>query len=285
MKIKYWVFLLCFCFVIALAAPLRAADEASPVMPTADLTIDVLSMYYSKGQECSRNSVVFQPSVTIGYYGFSINMWGNLDTRPYSTPSTQTNRAAWNETDFVLSYGKTIGMVNLSGSYAYYGYSPYYAGQTRWDDQQEIYGSVGLNTLMAPTFTVYKMIDGGLRWYFKMGVSHAFEFNKYVGLKLEGTVGYLLGQDKVSPYEAKFYNDATPIPNETYNGLLDGVVTVSIPLKPPIKNVTITPKISYAFPLTSDAKNYMKGVGWAENTPADRQSNYLFGGISFNYSF
>lgn len=281
---KSLILILCFCFVVSLASPLRAAEETPAVMPTGDITLDVLSMYYYNGQECSRNSVVIQPSVTVGYHGFSVSMWGNLDTGAYSTPAAQTSRAAWNETDFVLSYSRTIGLFNLSGSYAYYGYSPYYVGDVRIADQQEIYGSIGLNTLLAPKLTIYKYIDDGRRWYFKMGVSHSFEFNKYIGLKLEGTVGYLLGQDKDFWTESKFDDNAVKM-NETYNGLLDGVVTVSIPLKPPIKNVTITPKISYAVPITADARNYMKGMGMAANTPADRQSTYLFGGISFNYSF
>jgi len=44
---------------------------------------DALNLYYSKGVANSRNSIVIQPSVTVGYKDFSINLWGNLDTNPY----------------------------------------------------------------------------------------------------------------------------------------------------------------------------------------------------------
>ena len=58
----------------------RAAAEEKP---TGDFTVAAMSRYIWRGYELSRNSIVVQPSATIGYKGFSANIWGNLDTRPY----------------------------------------------------------------------------------------------------------------------------------------------------------------------------------------------------------
>ena len=62
-----------------------AEDEAKPAAaeaskPTAALDLGVFSQYIWRGFELSHNSVVIQPSATLGYEGFSFNVWGNMDT-------------------------------------------------------------------------------------------------------------------------------------------------------------------------------------------------------------
>ena len=51
---------------------------------TGEIAASVLSAYIWRGQELSRHSVVIQPSMTASYNGFTANLWGNLDTKPYS---------------------------------------------------------------------------------------------------------------------------------------------------------------------------------------------------------
>jgi hypothetical protein len=60
--------------------PVYAVEEK----PTGEFAFAAFSQYIWRGYELSRDSVVFQPSMTIVYKGFSANMWGNLDTDPYS---------------------------------------------------------------------------------------------------------------------------------------------------------------------------------------------------------
>jgi len=59
---------------------------------TGDFTAAVMSQYVWRGYELSRNSIVIQPSMTVGYKGFSVNLWGNLDTNP-TPPSARRTRA------------------------------------------------------------------------------------------------------------------------------------------------------------------------------------------------
>ena len=92
----------------AAAAPAPATEAPAPAAPAEDkptgsLSISGLSKYVWRGYENTKNSVVVQPSLTVGYKGFSANIWGNIDTKPYSTTDASYS-SAWTETDLTLSY-------------------------------------------------------------------------------------------------------------------------------------------------------------------------------------
>ncbi|MCK9197884.1 MAG: hypothetical protein M0P16_12995 [Syntrophales bacterium] len=264
----------------AKAAP--AAAAAPEEKPTGDFTVSALSQYIWRGYELSRNSIVVQPSATIGYKGFSVNVWGNLDTRPYFAGTGDTNYAStWNETDLTLSYSKTLGLFNLGGGYIYYGLGALNPDAPKRMDSQEIFATVGLNTILTPTLTVYREIDHYHNWYFLLGVSHLFEFNKVVSLKLAATASYLQSTDETT--YPKFDGNAVAT-TDKFSNFHDGNLTVSLPIKA-TSYITLTPTISYVFPLSEDAKNEMKGFGLSGKTPADRDSSFLYGGLAVSFSF
>ena len=263
---------------------LEAEKTAEEEKPTGDLSVSVLSAFYSNGVETSRNSAIIQPALTLGYKGFTANVWGNIDIGAYQTPADKTKKNTLAETHFNLSYIKTLGYVNLGAGYSYVGFSPPYDGAARQGDQQEAFAILGLNVLFNPTLTVFKLFDNGHRWYFQMGISHIIELNKAVSLKLSGTAAYMIGEDPDYATEAKFDDNANKTTNK-YNAFLDGVVSVCLPLKV-TEHITIIPTISYAFPLTTDAKNYMKGNGLeAVTNNVDRASSFFFGGLVLSFSF
>jgi hypothetical protein len=258
-------------------SPLFAAEEK----PTGDLTVSALSQYVWRGYEMSRNSVVIQPSMTMGYKGFSANIWGNLDTKPYS-PTDKSYTSTWNETDFTLSYTKTLGLFNIGGGYAYYGLASPNRDIADPNDSQEIFASVGLNTLLSPTLTIYKEIDHYRNWYFQLGVSHIFELSKMASLKLAAQASYLLSTD--ADAYAKYDGNAAAT-TDKFSNFHDGLVSASLPVKV-TDHITVTPLLSYAFPLTGDAKDEMKGRGMKGTaSPAERDSSVLFGGVSVGFSF
>ncbi|MCL2669868.1 MAG: hypothetical protein FWE89_04215, partial [Syntrophaceae bacterium] len=53
------------------AAPLAAEGTA----PTGNFSTTIASAHIWRGYELSRNSIVIQPSATVGYRGFSANFW------------------------------------------------------------------------------------------------------------------------------------------------------------------------------------------------------------------
>jgi hypothetical protein len=277
---KLWIVVFLISTLLAVsAAPLFAEEEK----PTGDATVAVLSQYVWRGYELSRNSIVVQPSMTIGYKGFSANVWGNLDTGPYysGTDPDKSYSSAWNETDVTLSYSKTLGLFNVGGGYIYYGLGALNPDATKRLDSQEIFASVGLNTILSPTLTIYKEIDHYRNWYFLLGVSHTFELNKMISLKLAATASYLLSTDETT--YPKFDGDALPT-NEKFSNFHDGNLTVSLPIKA-TSYITLTPTVSYVFPLSDDAKNEMKGFALSGKNPVDRDSSYVYGGLMASFTF
>lgn len=313
---RYWFYGMSILFILALAAVVAAPawpEEAKPEIkvvkpaepsppapaapapaaedkPTGELAVSALSQYIWRGYENTRNSVVVQPSMTVGYKGFSVNLWGNLDTKPYSQQNVSYS-STWTETDLTLAYNKTFGLLNAGLGYIYYGLGAPNPGGVKPPDSQEVFATVGLNTLLTPTLTAYKEVDHYRQWYFLLGVSHAVEFNKTVSLKLGASASYLLSDyADASLYNAgggyggyPKFNSSYQATNDKFSNFHDGVVTASLPINL-AKYVSVAPTISYSFPLSDDAKTEIKARGKQAN-PADNPSSFLYGGLVFDLSF
>jgi hypothetical protein len=276
-KKRFVIGLLMFTVLALPVASLGAEEEK----PTGDLTTAVLNQYVWRGYELSRNSTVIQPSITLGYKGFSANIWGNLDTKPYSAADA-SYPSTWNETDLTLSYSTTLGMFNVGGGYIYYSLASLNRDAADRNDSQELFAIVSLNTLLSPTLTLYKEIDHYRNWYFLLGVSHLFELNKMLSLKLAASAGYLLSTD--ADTYPKFDSSAMAT-RDKFNNFHEGTVSASLPIKV-TDRITITPTLSYIFPLTSDAKDEMKGLGLkGAALPSERDSSFVVGGIMASLSF
>jgi hypothetical protein len=248
---------------------------------TGEIDLSALSAYIWRGQELSRHSVVIEPAVTVSYKGFSLNVWGNLDTRPYSAGDAKY-ASQYTETDFTVSYSRKFGILQITPGYIYYALGAPYAGAAAPLGSQEVFLTLGLDTILQPTLTAYKEIDHYRQWYFLLGVSHTFEFNKVVSLKLAASASYLLSTDETT--YAKYDSDSLAT-TDKFSNFHDGTATVSLPLAV-YKSLTVTPTISYVFPLSDDAKYEMKarGLQGAAN-PSDKDSTYLYGGVTLSCTF
>jgi hypothetical protein len=91
--------------VMFFSAPVRAEGEED--RPSFSGYTDVLSQYVWRGYALSQDSAVIQPSMTVGYKGFSINIWGNFDTNSKFQNNSSAG-AKWNETDFTATYSREI---------------------------------------------------------------------------------------------------------------------------------------------------------------------------------
>jgi len=273
--------------LLVVALPVQAGEEERP---TAELVLSGLTKYVWRGYENTRNSMVLQPSMTVGYKGFSASLWGNLDTKPYA--QTDVNHSStWTETDFTLACNKTIGIVNAGVGYIYYSLGAPNAGGVKPPDSQEFFITVGLNTLLTPTFTAYKEADHYKQYYFLFGVSHAFEWSKRISLRLGASASYLQSDyADAALYNAgggyggypKFTDDYRAT-NDKFSNFHEGLITASLPIRL-LKYITVAPAISYVFPLSNDAKNEMKARGKKAN-PADNDSSFLYGGLTLAVSF
>jgi len=246
---------------LSMFSGLAGAEEEKP---TGNLTVGAYSQYIWRGFELSKDSVVVQPSMTVGYKGFSANLWGNLDTHQYSTTtSEETNK--WNETDMTLAYGWDMGPATFSAGYIYYALNPA-------NDTQEFFASAALNTILKPTLTVYRDTDSAPGWYTTLGISHSFPVQGDITLDLGGQVSYLRA-DSASTYHVS--ND----PTKAYSNFHDGILSVGFTV-PVNKYITVSPKLNYTFALSNDARDLMKA-----NSKNGNDDSFIYGGVSVSMAF
>jgi hypothetical protein len=212
--------------------------------PSGEADVAFLSQYVWRGYALSDSSLVIQPSISAGCKGFGLNLWGNLDTDYDDTGKD------FNETDLTFSYDKRFGKVGLGLGYIYYG--------LEGEDTQEFYASVSLDTILAPTLTVYRDYDLFDSWYVLLGVSHSFGLTEKVSLDLGGSVSYYSYDDR------------------DYSELHDALISASIAI-PIGKNCSLTPSLAYTFPLSSKAKAELKDM--------DGDDSHLVCGITLSIAF
>jgi hypothetical protein len=181
--------------------------------------------------------------------------------------------------------------LNAGLGYIYYGLQAPNAGAAKPLDSEEIFVTLGLNIPLTPTLTVYKEIDHYHQYYFLLGVSHTFEFNKTVSLQLSASASYLLSDyadATLYNVNASYggypkFNDSYQATNDKFSNFHDGVVSASLPINL-AKYLTVAPVISYSFPLSDDAKKEIKARGKLAN-PADNDSSFVYGGLTVTFSF
>lgn len=236
--------------------------------PTADLSVSALSKYVWRGFELSKDSVVIQPSLTVGYKGFSVNAWGNVDTDVYSAVPNVSTSNAWNETDLTVAYDWSMGMVDLTAGYIYYGLDGL-------EDTQEVFAGAALNVLLTPTLKVYRDFDHAPAWYVTLGVSHTVPLCETIGLDLGAQVGYLSADD-VNDYEE--VNSALVGTGDAYSAFHDGLLTASVTI-PVTEYISVTPGINYSFPLTDKSGDFL------ESASLSGKNDYVYGGITVSMAF
>lgn len=263
------------------AAPAPAA-AAAPVAPAPDVTGSVsftgLNKYVFRGAEISARSVVLEPSVTINYKGFSLNVWGNIDTDQHATQvfvpgkdGSGEGHKSFNETDLTLSYTYNIDKLALTGGYIYYGTE--YAQQT-----QELYVSTTYDMIAHPTISIYRDIDANPGWYVNVSFSQSLPVVKMSNGDMTVDLGTSFG----------YYNISSLTPaNKTYSALHDGMVKVGLTI-PVAKNVVLQPITQYWFPLSGKAHHdqlvTVDGSIFNNNPAAHIDNTFVFGvGATLNF--
>jgi hypothetical protein len=236
----------------------KVADEEKPEL-SADVAF--LSQYVWRGYALSKDSLVIQPSITAGFKGFALNLWGNLDTNFDDTGSK------WNETDLTFSYGHSFGIVGLEAGYIYYALDGV-------DDSKEVYLSAGVDTLLNPTLTAYREIGTLQGWYINLGLGHSFELPYDMSLDLAAIFAYYKSDNENM---VEYRSDNTPT-HDKFNGLHDGTLAVNLVI-PFYKYFTVTPSIGWVFPLSNSASNEISALS------LDGRSNHVLGGVTLSMAF
>jgi hypothetical protein len=256
MKLKQKIGIAITTTAILIGQSVVHAEEAEK--PTAAVDIGIFSQYIWRGLELSKDSVVIQPSVTLGYKGVSLNVWGNLDTDNEAYGGNK-----YNETDLTLAYAKSIGIVKLTGGYIYYGLDAL-------TDSQEVYGAISLNTILSPTITVYREIAHLPAWYVTVGVSHSQELVNKITLDLAALAGYYYSDDS----DFSEADNASAKYQALHNGLVSAGFTI-----PFGDYFSVKPVLSYSFPLSSKAKDYIQKASLSD------ESSFVYGGVTLSMAF
>lgn len=257
--------------VMFLSTPVKAEGEED--RPSFSGYTDVLSQYVWRGYALSQDSAVIQPSMTVSYKGFSINVWGNFDTNSkfQNNPSAG---AKWNETDFTVSYSREI-YGGLSGTVGciYYAYGLDSTMQANVYDNVEIYGGL---SYAFPWLTIgvtgYREVSHNPGWTIQFDLSRNFKLPWYgMSADLGLSFFYLNSLDNSS------YPDPTN-PEGAFSGFMSGQSLVALNI-PVWKFITLSPRIGYAFPLSSKGSQEISLLSW------DNKGWHLFGGVRISAAF
>jgi hypothetical protein len=246
--------------------------EAPPAV-TGSATLGVFSKYIFRGYELSKNSVIFQPSLTASYNGFSASYWSNIDSKEHETQNFIPERdgmRSYNETDLTLSYTKALGKFGLTGGWIYYGTK--YA-----DETQEIFATVAYDMITKPTLSIYRDIDRYPGTYFNLSFGHSIPLGSDVTLDLGASFGYEWGDSNY--YET--FNAAGDRTSTKYQAFHDGMVKAGLTI-PLTKKVSFVPVLQYWFPLSGKAKRH-----WGDTSynPNGYLKDLFVGGANLTYNF
>lgn len=278
------------------AAPGEAKkeDAAAPAedKPTASLSVDFFSQYLWRGIALSRNSAVIQPSLTLGYKGFFVNVWGNFDTgedNRFLFPTPGKRGAKWNETDFTFGYsrdlytGTAIKAISANVGVIYYGLDSTANPQ---GDSLEIYWGLAADVnWFKLAATVNKEVLHYPGWWLTLGISRVFELplkvqdNSNVNLELGNIFVFLFSNDAAAYPDPGNANLTT-----AFSGPLAGQLyaTLNIPVH---KYITISPKIGFWYALGGKSTDLLSGNQNMTGLSWDGQHNHIYGGLNVTFAF
>lgn len=242
---------------------------------------DIVSAYVIRNHELSSISMVEQqPSSTFSYAGFTGSVWDRSDAKPYLAEAL-SDLSNYTQADYLLSFFKKIGIFQLGSGYVNYFIAQIFSRTPEPLDIRKVFVLIGLDTILFPTLTISKEINNYNynQWSALLNISHTYEFNENVSLKSSASAGYSKREDMsfVPNYDGRIMRMTG-----MDDGYYDGLISISLPIKI-TTSMSIIPAFTYAFPINNDSRNEFSGKGIA--SPIDKSSSFVFGGISFSFTF
>lgn len=252
----------------------EAPKEEAPAEESAfsaSVYVDFLNQYIWRGYALSdaQKGMVLQPSATVSYRGFSLNVWSNFDTWD-NNPAGPVRGATWNETDITFSYTHEL-VKNLSGTV---GVIYYFLDKV--DDSFEIYAGLAYTfPWLTVGVTGYREVSHYPGWWVSLDLSKNIPLPCHDwSVDLGASFIYQDSDDSGAyPNPPKF----NPL-NKPYSGLHAGILSAAINF-PIGKILTLSPKIGFSFPLSGKAQDEIEFLSW------DQESTHVFGGLRVTAAF
>lgn len=176
------------------------ATASAKVEVSGDVYAGVASKYLWRGFDLSGSQPVAQGGVDVSAGDFTFSYWTNLQLGTDLGEGFQSGETT--ETDIVIDYSKDLGeLVSVSVGNIFYQLDGI-------DDTNELYASVGLNTILSPSLTVYWDWDAadeaGL--FYVLSIGHDITIIEPLTLSLGALVSYNQSSDySVGDYDG-FHN-------------------------------------------------------------------------------
>lgn len=236
---------------VMIAAMMMMGFSNAGMVAAADATVgaDLNSAYVWRGITFN-DGAVFQPSLDVGYKGFGLNVWGNLDIGDYDDT---LQRGDFSEVDFTLSYGFDINRFSIGLGYIEYLFP---AGG---EGTRELYGTVGID--------IYKGIYAGLGFYYDVEAIGDFYANGSVGYATDINEKFSIDISALAGYASEDWATANTGTDGGFHEYLfsaSGTYTV-------IENLDVSVYLNYAGSIDEDVL-------------ADQDVDF-FGGIGVYYTF
>lgn len=159
---------------------------ASPVLAQtlveAEVLTQVRSGYAWRGQTIA-DGPVFQPSASISFGGFALDMWGNMNLDSSNDFGDMgSGRGRFTEWDTTLSYSTQVGNNNLSLGISHFDYP-----NTGYASTTEIFAKATGSGSVSPFLEVNRDIDEIEGTYIKFGAEKIWELTS--GSTFTGSVG------------------------------------------------------------------------------------------------
>ncbi|MDD2236876.1 MAG: MipA/OmpV family protein [Kiritimatiellae bacterium] len=234
---------------------------ASIVRAESEITVDYGSSYIWRGQVLNSAAVV-QPGMTVSTpIGLYLNAWGNMD-------ATKKNELAGKFTEVDLTAGYSLpleGMVSMDIGAINYLF-PYNSeqGEGGVDETTEVFASIGLDVILAPTLAVYYDVDEVKGAYVNAGIGYSYAATEAVSLDAGLSIGWGSSKYNESYFdedESRF-NDAQASIGASY-ALAEGL--------------SIGAKVAYSYLLDSTIRDNAEAIyGQKANTYAGLSLAYAF---------
>ena len=212
----------------ALVSPAMAAIEVE-----GDAYVGVFDKYLWRGFDLSGSEAVAQGGVDVSAGNFTLSYWTNVQLNSDDDAALESGEAT--ENDFVIDYSFDVNdLVSVSVGNIYYMLDGY-------DDTNELYLGVSLNTILEPSLTVYydwdECEEDGL--FYTLSVGHGLDVTDKLSLGL----GALLSYNQENDFNVGDYSDWHNL--ELSLGV-DYAVT---------DQITISPSFLYSEPMSDDAED------------------------------
>jgi hypothetical protein len=243
----------------SVALAVAQSGETGPEPVTGSASLGAFNRYIFRGYRLGRDSIVFEPALSVSYRGFSVAFWGNIDTREEATPCfapDRPGRKSFNETDLTISYAHSLGRFGLTAGFIYYGTK--YTSET-----QELYVGASLDLPGKPTLMIYRDIGAYPGTYFLLSLAHSVALKKGITLDLGASAAYFSGS---ADYWRTYLPSAGSYAGEKYRAFHDGMIRAGLTF-PLGKNLGFQAGTQFFFPLSAAARRTIDGHSYNINGP------------------